>query len=124
MSALCARLMVSPRKSMVRRDFLRWRKVGVPGVTRTRDPRFRKPMLYPAELRGQAMTGRARSIAAPPVGRERAEARGRGPSARGRGGLGEAALRRQAEGLGHQLIGAPARLVIVGDGHDHHLLGA
>ena len=24
---------------------------GAPGVTRTRDPRFRKPMLYPAELR-------------------------------------------------------------------------
>ena len=26
---------------------------GVPGVTRTRDDRFRKPVLYPAELRGQ-----------------------------------------------------------------------
>ena len=26
---------------------------GVPGVTRTRDPRFRKPMLYPTELRGR-----------------------------------------------------------------------
>ena len=29
-------------------------KYGVPGVTRTRDRRFRKPMLYPAELRGQS----------------------------------------------------------------------
>ena len=29
------------------------KKSGVPGVTRTRDRRFRKPMLYPAELRGQ-----------------------------------------------------------------------
>ena len=28
-------------------------KDGVPGVTRTRDDRFRKPVLYPAELRGQ-----------------------------------------------------------------------
>ena len=28
-------------------------KYGVPGVTRTRDDRFRKPVLYPAELRGQ-----------------------------------------------------------------------
>jgi hypothetical protein len=28
---------------------------GVPGVTRTRDHRFRKPMLYPAELRGQEL---------------------------------------------------------------------
>ncbi len=27
-------------------------EAGVPGVTRTRDPRFRKPVLYPAELRG------------------------------------------------------------------------
>ena len=26
---------------------------GVPGVTRTRDPQFRKLLLYPAELRGQ-----------------------------------------------------------------------
>src|SRR6185437_8185607 len=26
---------------------------GVPGVTRTPDPRFRKPLLYPAELRGR-----------------------------------------------------------------------
>jgi hypothetical protein len=34
---------------------------GVPGVTRTRDPQFRKLLLYPAELRGlledQAFTG-------------------------------------------------------------------
>ena len=27
---------------------------GDPGVIRTRDLRFRKPLLYPAELRGQA----------------------------------------------------------------------
>ncbi len=27
-------------------------KIGVPGVTRTRDPQFRKLLLYPAELRG------------------------------------------------------------------------
>jgi hypothetical protein len=27
-------------------------EIGVPGVTRTRDQRFRKPLLYPAELRG------------------------------------------------------------------------
>jgi aryl sulfotransferase len=27
-------------------------RLGVPGRTRTCDPRFRKPMLYPAELRG------------------------------------------------------------------------
>jgi hypothetical protein len=35
---------------------------GVPGVTRTRDRRFRKPMLYPAELRGQtsSLTGHSR----------------------------------------------------------------
>src|SRR3989338_364288 len=26
---------------------------GAPGVTRTRDPRFRKPLLYPAELRAR-----------------------------------------------------------------------
>ena len=39
---------------------------GVPGVTRTRDPRFRKPMLYPTELRGlnanQAIQGAVLSI--------------------------------------------------------------
>jgi hypothetical protein len=27
-------------------------KIGVPGVTRTPDPQFRKLLLYPAELRG------------------------------------------------------------------------
>jgi hypothetical protein len=29
---------------------------GAPGVTRTPDTRFRKPLLYPPELRGQSRT--------------------------------------------------------------------
>ena len=33
-------------------------KIGDPGVIRTRDLRFRKPLLYPAELRGQALRRR------------------------------------------------------------------
>ncbi len=40
---------------------------GAPGVTRTPDTRFRKPLLYPPELRGQSQTyadetGRCESI--------------------------------------------------------------
>jgi hypothetical protein len=31
-------------------------KDGAPGRSRTCDPRFRKPMLYPAELRAQTKT--------------------------------------------------------------------
>ena len=41
-----------PRISLVASVSAVQRMVGVPGRTRTCDPRFRKPMLYPAELRG------------------------------------------------------------------------
>jgi hypothetical protein len=37
----------------VERERLAPTGTSTPGVTRTRDRRFRKPMLYPAELRGQ-----------------------------------------------------------------------
>ena len=32
-------------------------KSGTPGATRTRDTRFRKPLLYPPELQGHALLG-------------------------------------------------------------------
>ncbi len=40
------------------------RKIRVPGVVRTRDPQIRNLLLYPAELRGQSMSGRVSAIKA------------------------------------------------------------
>src|SRR5204863_345180 len=41
---------------------------GVPDRTRTCDPRFRKPMLYPAELRGRRGDDTTPAPAMPPAG--------------------------------------------------------
>jgi hypothetical protein len=43
------------KTSYFEKVFVFFKKNGAPGVIRTRDPRIRSPMLYPAELRAHSL---------------------------------------------------------------------